>query len=71
VFLPKVDLKPRPKEKCPAPSHNILHFCVRELGVSSDVYPVVALRRFSEQVLTRRSLICSSVDARVVYDLTA
>jgi len=63
VFLPKVDLKPRPKEKCPAPSHNILHFCVRELGTSSKTYPAIALRRFSEQVLTHRSLICFSVDA--------
>ena len=55
----------------PAPSHNIRHFCVRELGASSDAYPVIALRRFSEQVLTRRSLICSSIDAGVVYDQTA
>ena len=47
-----------------APSHDIVHFCVRELGTSSDAYPVFALRRFSEQVLTVRSLICSSCDAR-------
>jgi len=41
------------------------------IGASSVAYPVIALRRFSEQVLTRRSLICSSIDAGVVYDPTA
>ncbi len=48
-----------------------MHFYVRELGTSSDVYPVMALRRFSEQVLMLRSLICYFVDARFVYDQTA
>jgi hypothetical protein len=24
----------------PAPSHNLMHFCARELGAISDAYPV-------------------------------
>ncbi|MFM8572580.1 MAG: hypothetical protein ACKOAU_13385 [Pirellula sp.] len=44
---------------------------MRELGASSVAYPVMALRRFSEQVLMLRSLICYFVDARFVYDQTA
>jgi YD repeat-containing protein len=37
------------KTKTPAPRHDILHFCVRELGASSRTYPVLGFEEASSR----------------------
>jgi hypothetical protein len=56
--------------RCDAPSQNIQHFYVRELGAMSKINPALSIRVSKELGSILRWLIYSFLHARFLHDLT-